>query len=352
MSKFAGQVEQGQSGESAGNSRAPRAQRRPSSLTIELNRGNAKNSGSIDENPVLLVPVELTGSMRVHGMIPLRNIDFFALSTKLGGEVTLPTVVYHGCDALQARPLARQFQSGRHVRAGRDPAEDPLFLRQPTGHDQCFLAGGGHYSGELGEIEHPWNETISDSFDAMRAPLPSRQQGALRRLDRKELHPRIPLSQVSTDAGECPSGTLGGDVSVHLSTHLFPDLGTGAAIVRLYIIGIVELRRHPILFRGALADLLQLPQSEIHVALAAGRENKLRPVGAVHFLTFFTHALRHDDDAVVSLHRGDKGAGDSRVTGRALQKGHARSKLAALLGFLDHRPVDAVLQTSGRTVVL
>src|ERR1043166_4217530 len=88
-------------------------------------------------------------------------------------------------------------------------------------------------------------------------------------------------------------------------------------------------RLSPVVVVIAPADLCEPLQREIHVALAARREDERGAVRAHDLLALVAHALGHDDCARIALHRGDERAGDTGVAGGALEHGHAGLEIAA-----------------------
>ena len=82
------------------------------------------------------------------------------------------------------------------------------------------------------------------------------------------------------------------------------------------------------------------------------REHEVGAVGRDHRLPLAAHALGHHDHAAVALDRGDRGARDAGVAGRALDDRHAGPQVAPRLGLREHRSVDAVLHRAGRPVPL
>ena len=62
------------------------------------------------------------------------------------------------------------------------------------------------------------------------------------------------------------------------------------------------------------------------------------------------HLVGDDDGEPVSLLRGDEGEREARVAGGRLDDRAARLQLAVLLGLLDHRKTDAILDRATRIV--
>src|SRR5206468_7321150 len=108
----------------------------------------------------------------------------------------------------------------------------------------------------------PRHEAVAYPLDAVVPPGALREQRALGGLDGVEPHGRVMLSQVSADAGEKAARALGIHESADPAVHLLPDLWTGREDVRLDVVGVVELPRHPVARRIGAADLTELFERE------------------------------------------------------------------------------------------
>src|SRR5207248_1751204 len=190
------------------------------------------------------------------------------------------------------------------------------------------------------------------ALDAVRSPLAPRQQRALFRLDGVQAHTLVTLAQEPTDAGEGAAAALRGDERADHAAGLLPDLGPRRAVVRLDVVGVVELPRHPVAGEIARANLGQALERQIDVAFAARREHEVGAVGARDLLALLAHAFRHHHRAAIALHSGHERARDAGVARRALQHAHAGLQLAARLRLLEHVQVDPVLQAAARPVPL
>src|SRR5262249_15106284 len=124
------------------------------------------------------------------------------------------------------------------------------------------------------------------------------------------------------------------------------------AVMGLDVVGVRELAGHPVAGGIAAADLVEPLQREIHVALAARREDEVGAVRAHDLLALVAHSRGHDDRAPIALHRGDERAGDAGVAGGALEHAHARLEIAARFRALEHVEIDPVLEAAARTVPL
>src|SRR6185295_5786958 len=165
------------------------------------------------------------------------------------------------------------------------------------------------------EIQIAGNESIADPLDLVFTPLAPRQQRALGRLARVELDLLLLLAKITSYAGQLAPRSLSADVCIELSAGLLPDLGPCCFVVSLDVVGVVELRRHPVLLGIEFANAFEFFERKIDVRFAARRVDHLSPVSDVHLLAFFAHAFGHDDDARIALYRGDERASDAGVSG-------------------------------------
>src|SRR6266851_3886407 len=160
------------------------------------------------------------------------------------------------------------------------------------------------------------------------------------------------LAQEAPHARERAAAALRGDERADDASALLPDLGASGLVMGLDVVGVVELARDPVARPVARADLLEAPEREVHVALAAGREDEVGAVGAHDLLALLAHPLGHDDRAAIALDGRDEGAGDPGVAGRALEHAHPRAEIAPRLGAVEHVQIDAVLEAARRAVPL
>src|SRR5205823_14657607 len=195
-------------------------------------------------------------------------------------------------------------------------------------------------------------EAVADPLDAVRSPGAAREQRALVGLDGVEAHGVIALPQIAAHAGKGAAAALRGDERADDAAGLLPDLGPGRAVVRLDVVGVVELARHPVPGRVAGADLRKALERQVHVALAAGREDEIGAVRAHDLLALVAHTLGHHHRAGITLHRRHECARDAGVAGRALEHAHARLEITAGLGLLEHVQIDPVLEAAARSVPL
>src|SRR5438874_2344949 len=136
-----------------------------------------------------------------HGR-PMPIHDVLVLPAERRGEVALSRVVDRRDDRAEPGVTARELQRRRDVASARDAAEDPFLAREPPRRRHAFLRRRGHDPGEDRDVEIARHEAVADALDAVMAPGPTREQRALRGLDGVELHPRVPLAQIASDAGQ------------------------------------------------------------------------------------------------------------------------------------------------------
>ena len=186
------------------------------------------------------------------------------------------------------------------------------------------------------------NEAGADALDRVRprrAAGEDRRQG---RLDREHLEARPFGLQHLGAGGDVAAGADAGDEDVDRRiAEVGEDFLRGGAAVDFEIGGIFELLRHPAV-RRLVDQLLGAGDRALH-ALFLGRQVEARAIGQHQPPPLEAHALRHDQDQFVALDRGDHGEADAGIARGRLDDRAAGLQLAALLGVLDHRQRDAVL---------
>src|SRR6266508_1922076 len=314
--------------------------------------GRSPRPASGEDLPARLEAIELARRVLVHGMVALRNLDRLVLAAERRREVALPGVGGDGVDGggrgMPARPLERR----RPIAAARDAAEDAFLPRQPARRLDALDGGGRDDAGQQRDVEVLRHEAVADPLDTVMSPFPACEEGALRRLHRVELDARIALAQVAADARERATAALRVHEGTDRAFRLLPDFGSGCEEVGLDIVRVVELAGHSVPVRVSAANLLEVQEGQVDIALAAGREDQPGAVGAHDLLPLVAHALGHDDRAGVALDGGDPRAGDAGIAGGALEHAHPGAKGAAALRPLEHVQIDAVLEAAGGPVPL
>ena len=138
-------------------------------------------------------------------------------------------------------------------------------------------------------------------------PSASRQDRTLLGLHGVDFRVRVLLLQVLADAGDGAAAALGGHEHVHLAAGLLPDLRPGGLVVGCDVVPVGELAGLPVAVRLGALQLLDLLQTQVHVALGPGGEHQLGAVGAHGGLALLTHALGHHHHHRVAAHRADHG---------------------------------------------
>src|SRR5262245_43903404 len=302
--------------------------------------------------PAGLVSIQLPARVVVHRMVALGNLDLLVFAAERRREVALTRVVDDGDDRVEVGVPAGQLQRGGHVAAARDAAKDPFLGGQAAGRHDALVGGRGDDAGQERHVQVARYESVADAFDAMGAPLTAREQRALGGLDRIDAHRGIARAQVAADTGERATAALGIDEGADAAVHLLPDLRARREHVRLDVVAVVELPRHPVAIGRLGGERLEAREGQVDVALSARGEDQRSAVGLHDLLALLAHALGHDDGARITLHRGDPRAGDAGVARRALEHAHAAAEVTARLGALEHVQIDAVLETAGRAVPL
>jgi hypothetical protein len=218
----------------------------------------------------------------------------------------------------------------------------------------ALLAGGaaGHLLGILGldgdhAVEHVRVQIVGDeaggqALDRVRTRLAAGDHRRQGRLDRIDLQLRPFLLQHLPAGGDVAAGADAGDQHVDRAVaEVVQDLLGGGAGMDLDIGRIVELLRHPAA-RRRFDQLLRAGDRALHPLLLR-RQVEARAISEHQPAPLEAHALRHDQDELVALHRGDHGEADAGIARGRLDDRAAGLQLAAPLGLLDHRQRDAVL---------
>src|SRR6185369_6578897 len=135
------------------------------------------------------------------------------------------------------------------------------------------------------------------------------------------------------DAGDDRVGRIVAEVA--------QDLLRGRAAVDFKVRVILELLRHP----RALSrrdDLLRPGDRALHSLLARG-QLELGAISEHQPAPLDAHAVGHDQDQAIALHRRDHREANAGIAAGRLDDRSAGLELAAALGVLDHRKRDAVL---------
>ena len=157
------------------------------------------------------------------------------------------------------------------------------------------------------------------------------------------------LLEAPADAHQRAAGAEARDEGGDL-VELLEDLGRRAVVVRGRVGGVAVLVGHEVARVGG-------GHLERHLDRAVGalRARRVDDLGAVHLQQLGAlrrHVVGHDDLQRIALARADHRERDAGVAGGRLEDGLAGRDRAPLLGVLDQRARDAILDRAGRVVGL
>src|SRR5208283_5596302 len=136
------------------------------------------------------------------------------------------------------------------------------------------------------------------------------------------------------------------DQNVHLAVRVGPNFLRRGLAMNFHIGRIFKLLRNPGV-RRFLGELLRAGNRALH-AFRAGRQNQLRPEHRQQRAAFHRHRFRHGQNDFVTLGRRDEGEGNAGVAACRLDDDGVFFEDAALLGVLNHRHADAILDAAER----
>ena len=170
---------------------------------------------------------------------------------------------------------------------------------------------------------------------------------ALHRLGGDDLH-RVAelLAQAAADAHQRPAGAEAGHEAPTISSSSSRISGAGAVVVRARVRLVAVLVRHVV--RGVLGRHLQRHRHGAVGAQVARRVDDLRAVHLQQLRALGRHVVGHDDLELVALARADHRQRDAGVARGRLEDRLAGADRALLLGVLDQRARDAVLDRARR----
>jgi len=259
---------------------------------------------------------------------------------RLGRQVLPPTV------GEQTHDVAT-FELGGHPEADvehrprRDAGEDALALGQ--------LACRAHRVRDVHQEPTVQHRLVEDRRheSVVEGTEPVHQVPQLR-FRRDHLHVRVVALQAPADPGEGPAGPETGDEVRDLG-QVPDDLLAGALLVRSRVRGVPVLERH------VVAVVAREPSRDLDRAvrpLVAGREHDLCAEQLEEPDPLLARVVRDHDGQPVPLAPGDHRQRDPRVARRGLQDRAPRGELARVLGGLDHRLRDPILERAGRVLPL
>ena len=234
--------------------------------------------------------------------------------------------------------------------AGREPDQQALAAGAQLRHVEGVVVGHRDHLVDHRAVEHLGDEPGTDPLDLVGPGLAARQHRGGGGLDRDHQRLGPPLLQHLADTGDRASGADSGDEGVHLAAGGRPDLLGGRAAVDLGVGGVVELLRH----EGAplIGDLAGQVDGLVHAAQRR-RLVHLGAIGAQQVGALAGHPLGERQDALVAARRADHRQRDAGVAAGRLDDQRATAlDLARLLGSVDHRHPDPVLDRARRVEVL
>ena len=239
-------------------------------------------------------------------------------------------------------------QRGDHRGPARLPGQDPLLARDPAGHGERVPVADTDPAVDDGGIVGPREEVLAHALGQVAAGDVAGQDAALRvRTD----HPdrRVLRLEVAGRARDRAAGTDAGHQVRDPALRLLPDLGTRRLLVRRRVLHVPVLVR----LEGS-GDVAGEARGHGVVALrrlrrdVGGAQHDLRAVRPQEGLLLRRLLVGHHEDAAVAAQRGGDGQAVTRVAGRGLDDGPAGPQEAGLLGGLDHRQADPVLDGAAR----
>ena len=245
-----------------------------------------------------------------------------------------------------SRQPAGVAQGRRHAGAAGAARQDALAPGQLAGDVERLGVADAHPLIDQLAVERPGHEVLADALDLPRLRRAARQHAALR-VGPDDLDVRVAFLQIAAHAGERAAGADAGHEGGDAALGLVPDFRAGGAVMNLRIGEIGELVGPP----GA-GDLAGQAVGDAVVAVrrvgrhVGRRDDDLGAVGLEQQDFLARHLVGQHEDAAIALDGGDQGQADAGVAGRGLDDGAARPQPAALLGLVDHRQADTILDAA------
>ena len=172
---------------------------------------------------------------------------------------------------------------------------------------------------------------------------------AERRLDGDHLDVRVLLLEEAAGAHQRAAGAEAGDEVGDLRAVL-PDLRARALVVGAWV-GVVAVLVQEAPLRVLGGQRLGAPHGPVG-PFGARREDDLGTEHLEHLAALDGDVLRQQDLDRVALEAGDRRQGDAGVARRRFDDGLPGVQVAVLLGVLDHRLGDAILDRAERVLAL
>ena len=235
---------------------------------------------------------------------------------------------------------------GKHVGAGGNADQQPLFLRQKLRRLVGLIVLHEEDLVQNRAVQDLRDEPGADALNFVGTGVSPREHRGAGRLNRDDPNIRLPLFEDFPASRNRAARPHRGNKRVDPSIQRLPDLERRRRAVYGRIGGIGELVRHKV--RGVLSDdafgLLDRP---FH-ALPGGGQHELSAVRRQQAGAFHAHAFGHDEDQVVPADSGDQGQPDPRIAARGLDDRRPGLNPSLALGLVQHVEADTVLDASAR----
>ncbi len=266
-------------------------------------------------------------------------------------EVLVAGVAHEGEHPLRLGLLAAVTQGGGDQGAGGGAAEDAFLAEQHARGVEALRIRDRIGLLHPAEIRDRGDEILPDALHQpgagfLRHPAFVDPLGEDRphRIGEDDLELRSYPREEARKPGDRARGAAADDDRIEPLSHLAPDLGSSALLVRARIVGVAELideeaaGRLPGDARGQVLIVLGMPflhvrAGEHHLGTHRLEVEDLLPA----------HLVRHDEDEAVAFLACDQGQCQSRIAGGAFDQRRAWLQPPITLGGLDHRKTDAVL---------
>ena len=222
------------------------------------------------------------------------------------------------------------------------PANRPSSLEQLLGPDDRVAVGDHDLAVQQLEVDDRRDEAVVERAQAL-------HQLALHRLGRDDLGLGVVLLEAAAVAHQRAARAEAADEGSD-RIELIEDLRRGAVVVGERVGLVAVLVRHVV--GGVGLGHLQRQLDGAVRSLRALRVDDLGPVHAQQLGALPGHVVGHHHLQRIALAAADHRQRDARVAGGRLEDGVAGLDRAPLLGVLDHRLGDAVLDRAGRVVTL
>ena len=165
-------------------------------------------------------------------------------------------------------------------------------------------------------------------------------------LQTDDFHMRVLRFQIFGHTSDGAGGAHGAHKMGDFAFGLRPDFGAGGEIVRLLVVGIVELIEHQALARSLHRQRL------VARGLHAVGFNQLGAISGHRIFALLRGIFRHQQNQPIAAHGRHHGQRNAGVAAGGFNQGVARADSAALFGLHNHIERGAVFHRAGRIVAL